>query len=247
MENINQNLKLRTDGLYVQFGYRPWNNWMAKTSDCWYNIIKVTEQDEIILLGQFNIEPFFEINPVSHVQMSTSKPNKLNETCCEIKNLHNQLGLVGSNDFDIIQVVKKLREFDWNKLNLFQNKAYVSSHLKYSNDVREVNPDITLTHICNFDESPHANSTIVTYANNTNEFYIKYSHSWTEGDVWAGDDAHFVSGTEQTLHNQIPFKILTNSFKFTFVPDNLDEKSIWIDEYIKWKERYEYHNFYSQK
>ena len=62
-----------------------------------------------------------------------------------------------------------------------------------------------------------------------------------------GGDNYFNYGNEESNGEQIPFKILTNSFKFTFVPYDLGEKSIWIDEYIKWKERFEYHKYYLNK
>ena len=62
----SEKLKLRTDGVYVQFGYRPWNSWLGGTSDCWYNIIKVIDDNTYVLLGKFNESPFYEINDETH-------------------------------------------------------------------------------------------------------------------------------------------------------------------------------------
>ena len=63
--DIDPKLKLRTNGLYVQFGYRPWLSGLGETGDCWYNIIKVIDDNNFFLLGSFNMAPFFEINQLS--------------------------------------------------------------------------------------------------------------------------------------------------------------------------------------
>ena len=41
-------MKLRTDGIYVQFGYRPWNSWLGYADDCWYNLLKAIDDENLI-------------------------------------------------------------------------------------------------------------------------------------------------------------------------------------------------------
>ena len=362
-------MKLRTDGIYVQFGYRPWSSWLGYTHDCWYNMFKVIDDNHMILLGQFNKNPFFEIKEETHKQIvrkfclsndrysgykihinkeeqnsydkiDIEKINSLlidkqtvkmnlsdyfntvstnsnytqpmfmsiyskddyykkqfidaDTKCSElnysfpsvinydnvndfevIKDMYSYLNLEYSkDDFDVINIVKKLEKFDWNTLDnkicitgidyitnkYCGDKSYdketcdkeiynketcndMNKELKFDDFNLIVPKNIS---VCSFNEcNDHFN--IVTYSNDVNSFYIRGSHCWVEGEVMCGSDEHWKYGDEDTNSDQIPFKLLTNSFKFTFIPFDLSEKSIWIDEYIKWKERYDYHKYYKNK
>jgi len=118
----------------------------------------------------------------------------------------------------------------------------------YNDDEYDENWVIKLEPFANCSSSTYNEPfSLVTYSNDTNSFYIKYSHCWIEGNVFLGGDKHYKNGYEESNSQLIPFNILTNSFKFTFVPFDLSEKSIWIDEYIKCKERFEYHKYYLNK
>jgi len=249
-------LELKTDGIYIQFGYRQWNNWMCQTSDCWYNIIKPIDNEHFILLGQFNVNPFYEMNPSTHTPYTKTKPNQLNLDYGPITDLYELMELTNPDkNFDPINLVTRLENFDWNQLeeSIKNNPDGIGNLVSYEYpvepNVSHLDKNITLTNICNCTcpELSNGSFSLVTYSEDTNSFYIKYSHSWIEGSVWGGDDTHYLSGTKESNGKQIPFKILTNSFKFTFVPFDLSEKTIWMDEYIKWKERYEYHRFRTSK
>lgn len=52
---------LRTDGLYVQIGNRIWESDFFKTNKCWYNLMKITENNKAIMLGSSGYNTFFEI------------------------------------------------------------------------------------------------------------------------------------------------------------------------------------------
>jgi hypothetical protein len=348
MGDINK-LKLRTDGIYVQFGYRPWSSWLGITNDCWYNMLKVVDDNHLVLIGQFNRFPFFEIKEGTHKQIErkfclgnnnysnyssydihineeeqnsynnieneklksllidkhiikmnlrdyfnivSTKPDlsrpqfmsiyRKDDSCekqfvdCDIncsiidksfssvidydnvddfeviKDMYSYLNInYLEDDFDVINIVKKLENFDWNSL---ENKIHITGidyiKNKYSNGEEDNdNNDIIRPKIisrCSYSEcNDHFITT--TYSDDINTFYIKNSHCWIEGNVMDGSDEHLKYGNEESNGNQIPFNNLTNSFKFTFVPFDLSEKSIWIDEYLKWKERYEYHKYYENK
>ena len=320
-QEINNKLKLRTDGLYVQFGYRPWNNQFNKTSDCWYNIIKVIDDNHYILLGHFNFPPFFEISKENHKPIESlfalngsfhsqyydqninsneifnnydgknklsakekylncpQKMNlkeyyeiyhgrkcdgckcdgckcdgckcdgckcdgrKCNECKCDgckcdgckcdgckcdgckcdgqynnlplqnsyylhrentdidynncdnfevIKNYYDYLNLdLKKDNFDVLNMVKKLKKFNWSDLNdkiqikgidivktYYYDNATDDSKLVESVDEIENETNIELENICNC--MPFCNDpfSLVTYSNDTNSFYIKWSHCW---------------------------------------------------------------------
>lgn len=61
--------QLRTDGLYVQIGTSVWNSSYFNTSDCWYNIIKVIDDDHAIVIGLSGFSTFFDSNreEIEHV------------------------------------------------------------------------------------------------------------------------------------------------------------------------------------
>ena len=275
-QEINNKLKLRTDGLYVQFGYRPWNNQFNKTSDCWYNIIKVIDDNHYILLGHFNFPPFFEISKENHKPIESlfalngsfhsqyydqninsneifnnydgknklsakekylNCPQKMNlkeyyeiyhgrkcDGCkcdgqynnlplqnsyylhrentdidynnCDnfevIKNYYDYLNLdLKKDNFDVLNMVKKLKKFNWSDLNdkiqikgidivktYYYDNATDDSKLVESVDEIENETNIELENICNC--MPFCNDpfSLVTYSNDTNSFYIKWSHCW---------------------------------------------------------------------
>jgi hypothetical protein len=334
----NNKLKLRKDGLYIQFGYRTWSNFLrTDTSDCWYNIIKVIDDDHYILLGYYNIHPFFEMDNKKHLPIellfgldslsyferrqhyceninSTRKPRghnifgtKSNLTnkekflnCAQQMNLQNYyknilgyenrfpntfntyngeingeeieityndsddfevikdyysyLNLNLKNDnFDVLNIVTKLKDFDWNSLkNKIEIKGinYVFTHNYKSTDDDTNNDSVNITepkYICGCATSCNDPFSLITYTDDTNSFYIKWSHCWVEGNCRNGGHEYFEYNTKEQNRNQIPFSELTNSFKFTFVPFDLSEKSNWIDEYIKWRERFSFHKFYAKK
>jgi hypothetical protein len=320
-EQEQVSMKLRTDGLYIQFGYRPWSNELNKLGDCWYNIIKVLDDKKAILLGHINIDPFFSIDVSNHkpnkkiYRLGSTrydikldiKPNditpdnnfkdenshamdlekyfeeekykpiflnvykpiynhcdkkiELDYDKCNnfetIKNYYEYLNLNPQFDnFDILNVVKKFKTFDWNSLeNKIEIKGIDYIFLKYSSNETDNDDNINNNDndddnlmenfICTCDFPYNDPSSFVNYSDDVNSFYIKYSHCWMEGNCGYGSTNHKEFNDKVTCCNQIPFKILNNSFKFTFVPFDLSEKSIWIDEYVKWKERFECHKFYS--
>lgn len=366
MSTDNKNkLRLRTDGIYVQFGYRPWESWLGRTDDCWYNLLKVVDDKNLVLLGHFNKFPFYEIDTDTHkpierkfcldgrwcssfykthinqdqresyekinnnelkLNLLDTNKNKMNlgDYCekvlgndinykpdflgiyrkdywdeqfldgsdtinpdgtknwgkreikdksfpsvidhdnCDnfevIKDMYEYIGLnLEQDNFDVINVVKKLQHFDWTSLNDKIQITGIDQITNYYDDKNEdededednkydENGVIKLKHISSCSSGLYNDPFgLITYSNNTNSFYIKYSHCWIEGNHDNGSDSHYKSGDVESNGEQIPFKILTNSFKFTFVPFDLNEKSIWIDEYIKWKERFEYHKYYINK
>ncbi len=52
---------LRTDGVYVQFGSRIWSTpTNAGTSDHWYNIIRILDDENMITLGNPNYSSFYD-------------------------------------------------------------------------------------------------------------------------------------------------------------------------------------------
>ena len=292
-------LKLRTDGIYVQFGYRKWDSWLGETDDCWYNMFKVVDDKNMVLLGQFNMNPFYEIdaethkpiertykfatkscssysyedeaysNEVKYVNIDNQKyirnvARYSKETNHEIDNndiepsidMYSYLNLdLNTDNFNVINIVKKLENFDWNSLN---NKITITGIEKINyrypknnndddDDEDEEKDDIIVKkHVCGCDSNEVNDPfSLVTYTDDTNSLYINYSHCWVEGGNCG--ERHFDYGTEEDNGKQIPFKYLTSSFKFTFVPFDLSEKSIWMDEYIKWRERFEYHKYYLNK
>jgi hypothetical protein len=56
---------LRTDGVYVQFGTRPWKSVYFETENCWYNLMVVVNEKLLIVLGTVS-NPFFELNPLTN-------------------------------------------------------------------------------------------------------------------------------------------------------------------------------------
>ena len=362
--NIDKH-KLRTDGIYVQFGYRPWNSWLGYAGDCWYNLLKVVDDNNLILLGSFNRNPFFEIDelthkpierkycldknifnscydiPINEEEQESFEKKKINNLELKFNLINNQtnkmnlsnyyekifsinpkdkpkffsiyrkdddywekqfidgLNTINSNgtitygkceiidesfpsvihynnsdefevikdfysyleldlyedNFDVISIVKKLQNFNWNSLdNKIKIKGidqitnyYIGQ--KNNNDNDNNDNDIIKLMVISNCSSNHYNDpfSLINYSNDVNSFYIKYSHCWIEGELIDGGNKHYKYGDEEINGEQIPFKILTNSFKFTFVPYDFSEKNIWIDEYIKWKERFEYHKYYIGK
>uniref|UniRef100_A0A6C0AEV8 Uncharacterized protein n=1 Tax=viral metagenome TaxID=1070528 RepID=A0A6C0AEV8_9ZZZZ len=53
---------LKTNGLYVQIGNRPWDSEYGETSNCWYNFIKVINNDYALVIGLSCLTPFFDKN-----------------------------------------------------------------------------------------------------------------------------------------------------------------------------------------
>lgn len=163
-----------------------------------------------------------------------------------IKDMYNYLNInYPEDDFDVINVVNKLKNFDWNTLenkiqiagiDYISNKYFDSEENDNINKKLQVgnNENITPKIISGCDYiDVNDGFNIITYTDDANSFYITNSHCWTEGKEMYGSNEHWKYGNEETNGEQIPFKNLTNSFKFTFVPYDLSEKSIWIDEYIK--------------
>lgn len=53
---------LKPNGLYVQIGNRQWHCKYFQTSNCWYNFIKVINDDYAIVIGLSGLIPFFDKN-----------------------------------------------------------------------------------------------------------------------------------------------------------------------------------------
>ena len=240
---------MRTDGIYVQFGYRPWKSWLGQTGDCWYNMLKVVDSDNLVLLGQFNMEPFYEVNGTTHKQCDRtytfSKENltqyyselgtgthkrdddtivrvlrystdyenyeKKSELPTHPKTTYSYLNLETDN-YDVLNIVQKLKDFNWSSLdNKIVIRGIQQAKIYYLDEVDD-------EYIANcINQQVNDPFGLVTTGDS---LYIVGSCCWIEG----GEDDE-----------------KANSFKFTFVPFDLSEKSTWIDEYSKWRERYEYH------
>jgi hypothetical protein len=85
----------RTDGLYVQMGTKIWQGDYHETSDCWYNLIKVLNDEYALVIGLSTFNTFFDKKNVGSTDPE-SLQNFFNVTDC-----------------DILSVVNKLSSFDW--------------------------------------------------------------------------------------------------------------------------------------
>ena len=52
---------LRKDGIYVQIGNDIWESDFFKTNKCWYNLMKITDDNKAIMLGRSGYNTFYEI------------------------------------------------------------------------------------------------------------------------------------------------------------------------------------------
>jgi hypothetical protein len=84
-------MKLRTDGIYVQIGNEPWNTRYFNTTNCWYNIIKILDDDTALVIGLSGFSTFFDLDTNDEKKINNQKFMK---------------EFFGIDDYDIINVVK---------------------------------------------------------------------------------------------------------------------------------------------
>ena len=58
-QKSDEKTKLRTDGVYIQFGLKPWKTTYNTTNKCFYNILRVIDNEHIVVLGD-SCEVFWE-------------------------------------------------------------------------------------------------------------------------------------------------------------------------------------------
>lgn len=82
--------KLRTDGVYVQFGTRPWWSYNRLAYEKWYNIIRVFDDKHLITLG-CSATPFCFIDnddPVpDHKDLGITDPTNVLQTVQEFSKI----------------------------------------------------------------------------------------------------------------------------------------------------------------
>lgn len=227
---------LRTDGIYVQFGYRPWKSWLGETGDCWYNMLKIVDSDNLVLLGEFNMEPFYEVNCdrtytfskdsltqyYSELGSETHKRDddkivRVLRYSIDYENYEKKSELptqpkttysylnLETDDYDVLNIVQKLKDFNWSSLD---NKIVIRGINQAK--IYYLDGDGYIANCIN----QQVNDPFGLVTTDKDSLYIVGSCCWIEGDEDEEKE---------------------NSFKFTFVPFDLSEKSTWINEYSKWR------------
>ncbi len=237
---------LRTDGVYVQFGYRPWKSWLGQTDDCWYNMFKVVDSDNLVLLGQFNKAPFYEVNGTTHKQCDrTYTFYKDNFT-----QYYSELGgdTITRDDDKIVRVLRYSTDYENYEKFPTQQPKTTYSYLNLETDDYDVLNIVQK--LKDFNWSSLDNKIVIEGIHQAKIYYLDEDDGYIAncinqqvndpfGLVKAGDSLYIVGSLcwiEDDEDEENP-----TSFKFTFVPFDLSEKNTWVDEYNKWKERYEYH------
>lgn len=211
-------LELKTNGIYVQFGNRVWSQYKncndCKTSDCWYNLIKIINDEYAVVIGLSYYSTFFD--------KSYTKSDDVKK-------------YLGITKIDLLEVIKELEKYDWNSLidnENFMHGLYLCKLTKYKpiDNNYDENNMLALA-------KPYDNST------NEIQYIRRFDYSAVNDSFDAitlnNSDLTFFAWyspcLEEYQHEQ------ENTFPYKFVPFDLSLESNWREDYNQWKYNYERH------
>lgn len=81
---LEEKTKLRTDGMYVQFGLRPWKNEYWTTSNKWYNLIRLFDDKHAVLFGTAEHVFYDAIGKTDRSNLGVTDPTDVLQTMQEL-------------------------------------------------------------------------------------------------------------------------------------------------------------------
>jgi hypothetical protein len=205
------NNKLRVDGVYVQIGYKKINNVYKTTSDKWYNIIKVIDNNHTIQIGN-TFHPFCEINEdgVHFVKTRNIKDDLIID--------------LNKNNFDIYNIVNQMQYVDWNHFittdDIYKEIPICETYPydKNNDDMKELKKINSKIVDCLYVEYKHINDNCV-YAIGPK---MEYFYSW-----YSPFSKQVINKVIMIMENKVPFHFIPFSEKDR-------EKYPAHQEYLKW-------------
>lgn len=214
--NLNEKSKLRTDGVYVQFGMRPW--WVGfndEAYDIWYNVIRIFDDKHMVLLGK-SINPFYPSNK--------------------------ELLKFGITDSE--NVIQTIQEIEKLPMDLFFNKLQREEHHGISGYYKAIKNNITdqLYLITPISGGKCACSILKSLTTETKDLgWAQFAFCNDDFTIDFKDDPNIIYDYGSPCRVESTFSQIEKDYKQTphdfpsyFIPFDLSEKNRWEPILTKW-------------